>query len=183
MSFDESGFDSSIQSLTTPLNLPVMEIPRSFIDGRAAPLLASRATRLRTCTDSVLVRARRFDLFHDIAHGETRRLGARRKLLEAFEHLRDDRLRGDLDEHAVALPIRVVDARRRPLEWIGTQVVQVRHAQRRKLALPDAERKLGAYLGVLLQKADLPVTNSERHQVAVIAPVEEAFAGRLLLLA
>ena len=63
------------------------------------------------------------------------------------------------------------------LEWIGPQIVQHGHAQLGESALPDAQRRLGIELGVLLHEGDFPIADTDRHQVAVVAPVEEALRG------
>src|SRR5262245_21530484 len=52
----------------------------------------------------------------------------------------------------------------------------------RELSLPDAARIVGGDFAVLLQEGDLPVTDPDGHQVAVVAPVEEFLARPFLCL-
>src|SRR5262249_43218392 len=114
----------------------------------------------RDASASVLIRARRLDLLHRVADGEARRLRARRELLEALKHLRDDRLRRHQQECAMRMPVGVEDTLRSTLERIGAQVVDVRRAQPGELALPDPERRVRADLCVLFHECALVVADA-----------------------
>ena len=80
-------------------------------------------------------------------------------------------------------PVAVVDARRAALERVGAQVVQVREAQLGELTLPHADRRFGGDLRVLLEERGFPLLVADGHQVAVVGPVDELLARRLLHLA
>ena len=76
-------------------------------------------------------------------------------------------------------PVAIIDAGGGFLERIGAQVIQHWYTQLGELTLPDAQRRFGIHLGVLLHERDLPITVTERHQITVVAPVHRLVAGRL----
>src|SRR5882724_831741 len=123
------------------------------------------------------------DFVHGITDGEARRLGTRGEFLEAFQPLRDDGLRGYEQERTARLPVAVVDAGSATLERIGPQIVEIGPAQRGEVALPHTDGSLGVRFGVLLHEGDFPFADTERHQLAVVAPVEELLAWRVLHVA
>src|SRR5262252_4798452 len=106
------------------------------------------------------------ELSHHLVEIEARRPLADREVLEALEPLRDQRLRGHQHERALDLPVAIEERLRPALERIGSQVVDLRHAEARELPLPDAEPRV-----LLLLERDLPVADADREQVAVVAPV------------
>src|SRR4051794_19984988 len=100
----------------------------------------------------VLARLCGRNLFHYVRDGETRSLGARRKVLEAFKVPRHDPLRRHKKESSVRGPIGVKLTGWPALERIGAQVVQHGDTQFQKVALPNAERSFGVNLGMLLHE-------------------------------
>src|SRR5262245_19647668 len=86
------------------------------------------------------------EFLHHLVQVEARRLLPDREFLEALDPIRDVGLNRYLDEHSSYLPIGVVDTVRGALEGIGAQVVQIRHAQVRELALPHADRSFSGHL-------------------------------------
>jgi hypothetical protein len=71
----------------------------------------------------VLVRACGRELLHYVADGETRRLGARQEVLEAFDVPRHGDLRGNKHEHPMHEPAGVELTPGPTLKRIGAQVV------------------------------------------------------------
>src|SRR5262249_8498000 len=124
---------------------------------------------------SILVRARRY-LLHHVVDGKARRLGPGRKLPEAVDISRNERLRRYLQEYPASHPVAVEHAGRTALEWIGAQIVHHWRAQPGETALPYAEGSFWIHLGMLLHEGQLPAVDSQCEQVAVIAPVEEFLA-------
>ena len=98
--------------------------------------------------------------------------------LKLDEPLRDDGLRRHDQERAVRHPLAVLERLGPALERVGAQVVDVRRPQVGELPLPDVEARV-----LLLLERDLPLVDADGHQVAVVAPVEELLARRLLHLA
>ena len=91
------------------------------------------------------------------------------------------RLRRHEQERAVGHPLVVEHGRVlvAALERIAAQVVELRDAQRDERLLPDAQAR-----GALLhERGPSSCSYAQRHQVAVVAPVEEALARILLHLA
>src|SRR4029079_13576431 len=62
-----------------------------------------------------------------------------------------------------------------PLEWVAAKVVDMRPAHRHRGFEPHTQAACA-----LLDEGGLPVANPQRKQIAVVAPVEEGFAGILL---
>ena len=71
----------------------------------------------------VFVRARGRKLLHYVADGETRRLGTRREVPEAFDVLHHGGLRGNKHEHPMHEPAGVELTPGPTLKRIGAQVV------------------------------------------------------------
>ena len=96
--------------------------------------------------------------------------------LKLSSHCADDRLRRNQQR----TPGPPSTCRRRstvvaPLERIGAQVEQLRHAQ-----LVNGSRQTSMPVCSLLLEDDLPVADADGDQFAVVAPVEEPLARRLL---
>src|SRR6185369_8806390 len=113
-------------------------------------------------------------LIERLVDAEARRLLARRELLEGLEEHADQSLGRHEEEHAVGSPLLVEHGRvfAGPLERVTPQVEERRETQPNERLLPDSEA-----VRALLHEVDLPVLVAQRHQVAVVAPVEEALAG------
>src|SRR4030095_4331823 len=115
------------------------------------------------------------ELLHDLVDAEARRLLARRELLEARDPPGDEDLGRHEPENASNQPVVVVDGVViGALEGIAAEVEDLRHAQIDHRLRPDVE----AFRALLLEDS-LPVLVAERHEVAVIAPVEHLLARRL----
>jgi hypothetical protein len=56
-------------------------------------------------------------------------------------------------------------------------------AQLQEITLPNARRRFGINLSMLLHEGDLPILNSDRHQVAIVAPVQKFMARWFLRVA
>src|SRR5262245_7024024 len=118
-------------------------------------------------------------LLQSLVDAEACRLLAWWELLERLQELADHRLRGNQEERAVRHPLAgehggvLVGT----LERVAPQVVDLRHAHRDERLLPDAES-----MRALLDERRFPVPEPQGHQVAVVAPVEEALARVLLHL-
>src|SRR5690349_8016188 len=117
-------------------------------------------------------------LLHHFAETKARRLLARRKFLETLEPFARDRLCRHDQEGALEHPLSVFETFRTTFEWITAKIEQVRRAKVGELALPHIKADM-----VLPHERGLPVAHTDGHQVAVIAPVKEAFARALLLVA
>src|ERR1051326_6795015 len=86
-------------------------------------------------------------------------------------------LAGDEREHRVSEPFPVEDRLVTALEWIATEIVQRRRAQRHERFTPHVEADT-----TLDEEVRLPVADAERHQVTIVAPVHDSLAGVLLHL-
>src|SRR5262245_35351860 len=122
--------------------------------------------------------SRRHQLRDDLIDAEARRLLPRREFLEALEPLLNDRLRGVLVRDVLDEPVIVFEAILSALERIGPKVEHLGDAQDRQWLTPDVESRRA-----LFGEHDLELMDAKRHQVAVIAPVEEALTRRCLFLA
>ena len=96
--------------------------------------------------------------------------------LKLSSHCVNDRLRGVLIWDVLDEPVVVLDAVLAGLERIRAQIEELGDAHLRQWRTPDLES-----LGVLFGEHDLVLLEAQRHQVAVVAPVDEAFAGAFLL--
>jgi hypothetical protein len=80
---------------------------------------------------------------------------ARGKLLEAFQHSRNDRLSGRQHEHALGAPLGVEDAVGPALERVGAKVERAGDAQRYQRLTPDFETLLPLSLNTSLKRPNL----------------------------
>jgi hypothetical protein len=109
---------------------------------------------------------------------EAGRFRPRRELFEGHQPLADDRLSRHEGPHVVGLPT-FIEHRHVPiLEGIGAQVVEARRTRLHERFLPGLHP-----FRALLCETNLPRANSQREQVAVVAPIDEslAWARRLAL--
>ncbi len=91
----------------------------------------------------------------------------------------DDRLRGQDQVRLGEVPVPVrVRGRVRPLERIGAQVEELRHAQRDERLRPQLEGSARP----LLHEDELPVVEPQRDEIAVVREVDEALARADVLL-
>ena len=120
--------------------------------------------------------ALRHQLLDYLVDTETRSAGTRRKLLEALQPLRQH---GRSAVHQVVLlyePVVVLEALLSAFERIGAKVEHFWDAHRRQRLSPDVEA-----LASLFSEDDLVLLNAQRHQIAVVTPVDEAVTRTLLL--
>ena len=127
---------------------------------------------------------RRCDLLFDLVclldcfvDAEARGFLAWRELLEGLQELAHDFLSRNEQERAIHEPLVVVDARVfvGALERIAPQVVDLGHAHLDERLAPHADT-----VGPLLREGALPLPHAQRHEVAVVAPVEKSLAWVLL---
>src|SRR5262249_37857573 len=123
-----------------------------------------------TCLGSV------HDFVHGIAYGKACGLGTWWELLEATQPLRNKSLGRNEHEGSMRVPIGVVYACRSALERIGAQIVDIRRPQLRKFTLPNPKWRVRTDLGVLLHERDLPLEDTNGHQITIVAPVKELLA-------
>ena len=120
----------------------------------------------------------RRQFLHHLVEVEARGLLPDREFLKAREPLPDHRLRRHDEEHALRHPFAVFERLSAPLEWVGTEVVDIRCPEVGEVPLPDVEARVH-----LLLEGDLPLVDTQGDQLAIVAPVEEFFAWRFLHLA
>ena len=108
----------------------------------------------------------------------------RRELLEALQPFRDQRPGpARAGTCAAAIQFAVVEAVRSALERIGAQVVEFGRTQLGELPHPDATGSFGLISVFCSMNATFQCPSADRHQVAVVAPIEELLARRFLRLA
>ena len=134
--------------------------------------------RIVTASDGLLGR-HCLDRLEGIADREGSRLLSGRILLEGFQERADHIGHRVENPSVVDVPV-PIGIGRDPGEFvgIGTQIVDVRHAQAPELTLPDLH---GARL-VLHHEVKLPVVVAKPHQVAFVGEVEELLARSFLFL-
>lgn len=125
----------------------------------------------------------KFLLASELLHHGARTPALRALPWREFHHglhvLGDERARGGQHEDTIRPPLTVVDgADLRILVGVGPQVNKHREPQLYDWLLPRRQS-----LGALHSEMDFPVAVAERHQVALVAPVEETGARILLRLA
>ena len=98
--------------------------------------------------------------------------------LKLSSHFMEKRRRRVLEGMFLHEPVVVLEALLAALERIGAQVEELGNTHRRQRLAPDIETGTA-----LLGEDDLEPPHAHRHAVAVVAPVDEALARRLLLLA
>src|SRR6266850_6397020 len=114
----------------------------------------------------------RLELPHHLFNAEAGRLLARREFLEARDPLADEYLSRHEQEDTSGVPVDIVRGVVLGfLEGVAPQVEEERHSQLDEGLGPHLEA-----LRALLLEDHLPVFVAQRHQVAVIAPVEELLA-------
>src|SRR5882762_7800870 len=114
----------------------------------------------------------RLELPHHLFNAEAGRLLARREFLEARDPLADEYLSRHEQEDTSGVPVDIVRGVVLGfLEGVAPQVEEERHSQLDEGLGPHLEA-----LRALLLEDRLPVFVAQRHQVAVIAPVEELLA-------
>src|SRR5215510_15740813 len=116
------------------------------------------------------------ELLYHLVEAKARGLLPRRERLEARQPVGDIGLRRHEQKDALDPPRRVADRFVvRTLERVGAQIVERRHPQVHERLLPDAKA-----VAALLGEDELPAVVTERHELAVVVPVEELLARRLL---
>src|SRR5262249_47747786 len=119
---------------------------------------------------------RRFQLLHHLVDAEAGRLLPWWKLLEALDPLPDEELGWHQQVDPANQPVLVVRGFVLGLlEGVAAQVEEPRHPELYDRLRPDLKP-----LRALLGEHRLPLVVAERHQVAVVAPVEELLARRFL---
>src|SRR5262249_25421937 len=118
-------------------------------------------------------------LFQCLVYGEGGRLLARREFLERFQKGRKYRLGCQGDEVMIEEPV-IIGIRRdvSALEWICSQIVDFRYPARHERLSPGPHGSRNS----LFHEDYLPIIVPKRHQVAVIAEINEAFARAFLFL-
>src|SRR5262249_39892835 len=120
-----------------------------------------------------------FQLPHHLVDAEAGRLLPWWKLLEALDPLRDKELSRHEEEDPSHQPVAVVNGFALGLfERVAAQVEEARDSELDERLRPDLKR-----LRALLGEHRFPVVVTKRHQVAVVAPVEELLARGLLGIA
>src|SRR5262245_7604729 len=125
-----------------------------------------------------LSRFGRCHLVHDFFEIEAGRLLPGWELLEGGYPLRHHCLRWHHGEHPVRHPFAIKDAVIATFKGICAKVVEVRKSQIREFLLPHCEP-----FSVLFFKNNFPVLDTNRHQVAVVAPIKKSLARRFFGLA
>src|SRR5262245_53793264 len=136
-------------------------------------ILAFRRHPLRQNNSTLSFAWRLGHFLHHLVQVEAGWLLPRWKFFKGGKPLRSGSLSGDDEEHPLRKVAAVQGTLRTTLEWIGTQVVEHWRAESRELALPRTTGKFRTDLPVLLHERDLPVSLSDRHQIAVVRPIEE----------
>src|SRR5260370_42297241 len=109
--------------------------------------------------------------FKRIVNAEARRLLPLRERLKRLEVLANDCLCGYQDERAIGPPLVVKHGCVvvRALEGVAAHVEYLGRSQPDKTFPPDTQTH-----SPLLQEMNLPLINAQRHQVAVVAPVQKS---------
>src|SRR5262245_21378474 len=152
---------------------------------RVSPTSSTTSTKLEVTGALLHPRAttRRHDclalpgVVQRLVDAEARRRLARRELLEGLEEFPDDGLRGHEQKCAVSRPFcaEYVGVLGDAFKGVAAKVVDLRYAQRYERILPNAKT-----MRTLLHERRLPIPDAQRHQIAVVTPVEESFTRVLL---
>src|SRR5215467_12771105 len=115
---------------------------------------------------------RRFQLLHHLVDAEAGRLLPWWKLLEALDPLPDEELGRYEQKDPTSQPVAVVDGLALGLfEGVAAQVEEARDPEPDERLRPDFKS-----FRALLGEHGLPLVVAQRHQVTVVAPVEELLA-------